>query len=138
MARLDGQVALITGSGTGIGRATARAMAANGAKVVVAELNATAGEQTAQIISQAGGPCIAVTTDVSQEESIRAAIETAVRHYGGLHILHNNAGGSTPADNTVIEAPIGSSGVRFAWIFSVRSLAVGSVYRPSSPLEGDR
>ena len=106
MARLDGKVALITGSGTGIGRATARAMAANGARVVVAELNATAGEQTAQIISQAGGHCIAVTTDVTQVDSVKAAIETAVRHYGGLHILHNNAGGSTPADNTVVEAPI--------------------------------
>ena len=67
MARLDGKVALITGAGTGIGRATARAMAANGAKVVVAELKAAAGEQTAQIIVQAGGHCIAVTTDVSQE-----------------------------------------------------------------------
>jgi NAD(P)-dependent dehydrogenase (short-subunit alcohol dehydrogenase family) len=43
---------------------------------------------------------------VSQEDSIKAAIETAVRHYGGLHILHNNAGGSTPADNTVVDAPI--------------------------------
>jgi NAD(P)-dependent dehydrogenase (short-subunit alcohol dehydrogenase family) len=37
---------------------------------------------------------------------LRVAIETAVRHYGGLHVLHNNAGGSTPADNTVVEAPI--------------------------------
>ena len=70
MARLDGKVALITGAGTGIGRATARAMAANGAKVVVAELKAAAGEQTAQIIVQAGGHCIAVTTDVSQEDSV--------------------------------------------------------------------
>jgi NAD(P)-dependent dehydrogenase (short-subunit alcohol dehydrogenase family) len=95
-----------SGAGTGIGRATARAMAANGAKVVVAELNAAAGEQTAQIISQAGGHCIAITTDVSEEDSVRAAIDTAVGHYGGLHVLHNNAGGSTPADNTVVEAPI--------------------------------
>src|SRR6478736_5145446 len=104
MPRLHGKIALITGAGTGIGRATARAMAAEGAKVVVAELNAASGEQTAQIIAQAGGDCIAVPTDVTQEDSVRAAIDTAVRHYGGLHILHNNAGGSTPADNTVVEA----------------------------------
>ena len=80
-------------------------MAANNAKIVVAELNAEAGQQSAQIVSQAGGECIAVRTDVSQEDSVRAATETAVQHYGGLHVLHNNAGGSTPADNTVVEAP---------------------------------
>ena len=106
MARLTGKVALITGGGTGIGRATARAMAAEGAKVVVAELNAEAGEQTAQIIAQAGGDCIAVKTDVTSEESMKAAIDRAVAHYGALHILHNNAGGSTNVDNTVVEAPI--------------------------------
>src|SRR6202045_1602033 len=83
MARLDGKVALITGAGTGIGRATARAMAAEGAKVVVAEIYAEAGEQTAQIVAQAGGDCIAVATDVTQEDSVRAAIDAAVRHYGG-------------------------------------------------------
>jgi NAD(P)-dependent dehydrogenase (short-subunit alcohol dehydrogenase family) len=99
MARLDGKIALITGTGTGIGRATARAMAAEGAKIVVAEINAAAGEQTAQIVVQSGGDCIAVPTDVTQEGSVRRAIETAVRHFGALHILHSNAGGSTPVDS---------------------------------------
>jgi len=107
MARLDGKVALITGAGTGIGRATARAMASEGARIVVAEINRESGQQTAQIITQAGGDCIAVATDVTQEDSMRAAIETAVRRYGGLHILHNNAGGSTPVDSTVVDVPLG-------------------------------
>lgn len=106
MGRLEGKVALITGAGTGIGRATAQAMAAAGARVVIAEVNTQAGEQTAQIVAQAGGDCIAITTDVTQEESVRSAIETAVSHYGGLHILHNNAGGSTPVDSTVVDVPL--------------------------------
>lgn len=106
MPRLHGKIALITGAGTGIGRATARAMAAEGARVVVAELNAASGEQTAHIIAQAGGDCIAVPTDVTQEDSVKATIDTAVRHYGALHIVHNNAGGSTPVDSTVVDVPI--------------------------------
>jgi NAD(P)-dependent dehydrogenase (short-subunit alcohol dehydrogenase family) len=106
MPRLAGKVALITGAGTGIGRATAKAMAAEGAKVVIAELNKEAGEQTAQVIAQAGGDCIAVPTDVTDEASMKAAIDAAIGRYGALHILHNNAGGSTSIDNTVVEAPI--------------------------------
>jgi NAD(P)-dependent dehydrogenase (short-subunit alcohol dehydrogenase family) len=106
MPRLSGKVALITGAGTGIGRATARAMAAEGAKVVVADISSAAGEQTAQLVVQAGGDCIAVTTDVTQEHNVRTAVDTTVRHYGALHILHNNAGGSTPVDSTVVDVPL--------------------------------
>ena len=106
MPRLAGKVALITGAGTGIGRATAKAMAAEGAKVVIAELNKAAGEQTAQIITQGGGDCIALAVDVTEEKSIEAAVAMAISHYGALHVLHNNAGGSTSLDNTVVEAPI--------------------------------
>ena len=73
-SRLQGKVALITGAGTGIGRATAKAMAAEGAKVVVAELNKVAGEQTAQIISQGGGDCIAVVTDVTAASVVPRAL----------------------------------------------------------------
>jgi NAD(P)-dependent dehydrogenase (short-subunit alcohol dehydrogenase family) len=103
---LAGKVALITGSGIGIGRATAKAMAAEGAKVVIAEINKQSGEHVAQMIAQAGGDRIAVPTDVTDEASMKSAIDIAVQHYGALHILHNNAGGSTKIDNTVVEAPI--------------------------------
>ena len=106
MPRLEGKVALITGAGTGIGRATAQLMAGEGAKVVVAELNAAAGEQTAQLIHQAGGTAIAIPTDVTDPDSVKAAIDKAVQHFGALHVLHNNAGGSTNIDNTVVDAPI--------------------------------
>jgi len=103
MTRLAGKVALITGGGAGIGRATAILFAHEGAKVAIAEINAAAGEETAHF---AGNGAIAIRTDVTDEASIRDTIHTAVRQFGALHILHNNAGGSTPQDNTVVDAPI--------------------------------
>lgn len=106
MNRLAGKVALITGAGTGIGRATARAMAAEGASVVIAEINAKAGEAVAQEIVAGGGRCIAITTDVSREESVESAVGRTVQHFGGLHILHNNAGGSSPRDGTVVDVDL--------------------------------
>ena len=106
MPRLEGKVAVITGAGVGIGRVTARRFAREGARVVVAELNAEAGEQTAHLIIQAGGDAIAIRTDVTEPDSIQATIEKTVLHYGGLHILHNNAGGSTLRDSDVTDAPL--------------------------------
>ncbi len=103
MARLDGKVAFITGGGSGIGRATAIRFAREGARVVIADIDAAAGEQTAQL---AGHDAIAIRTDVRDEVSLQAAVRNTVQHFGGLHVLHNNAGGSTPQDNTVVEAPI--------------------------------
>ncbi|MEO9189988.1 MAG: SDR family oxidoreductase, partial [Acetobacteraceae bacterium] len=97
------KIAFITGAGTGIGRATAIAMAREGARVAVAEINAEAGEETAHL---AGNGAIALRTDVTDEDSVRDAISRAVSHFGKLHILHNNAGGSTPQDGTVVDAPI--------------------------------
>jgi NAD(P)-dependent dehydrogenase (short-subunit alcohol dehydrogenase family) len=103
MGRLNGKVAFITGAGAGIGRATACLFAREGAKVVVAELDPKAGEETAHM---AGNGAIAIRTDVTDERSVSEAIHMTMKKFGALHVLHNNAGGSTPQDGTVVEAPL--------------------------------
>jgi NAD(P)-dependent dehydrogenase (short-subunit alcohol dehydrogenase family) len=103
MPRLEGKVTLITGAGTGIGRATAILFASEGARVAIAEIDTASGEETAHL---AGNSAIAIRTDVTDEASLQAAVRTTVKKFGALHVLHNNAGGSTPHDNTVISAPL--------------------------------
>jgi NAD(P)-dependent dehydrogenase (short-subunit alcohol dehydrogenase family) len=103
MVRLAGKVAFITGAATGIGRATAVLFAHEGAKVVVADIAAAAGEETAHL---AGNGAIAIRTDVTDEASLQAAIRTTLDTFGRLDVLHNNAGGSTPQDDTVVDAPL--------------------------------
>ena len=103
MARLAGKVAFITGAGTGIGRATAILFAQEGARVVVADIDAVSGEETAHL---AGNGAIAICTDVTDPDSLQAAIGATVGKFGGLDVLHNNAGGSTAMDDTAVDAPL--------------------------------
>jgi NAD(P)-dependent dehydrogenase (short-subunit alcohol dehydrogenase family) len=109
MGRLEGKVAFITGGGGGIGRATAERFAEEGAKVVVAELNAEAGTAAAESAKKraanSGGDAHFIKCDVTDRASVQAAIAETVRRYGPLTILHNNAGGSTANDGPVTEAP---------------------------------
>lgn len=108
MARLEGRVALITGGGGGIGRATAERFAEEGAKVVVAEINEVHGEAAAEAArakAKAGGDAMFVRCDVTEKSSVTEAVAKAVQRFGKLHILHNNAGGATPQDGRVTEAP---------------------------------
>ena len=95
--------AFITGAGSGIGRATAILFAGEGAKVAIAEIAARAGEETAHL---AGNEAIAIRTDVTDPDSLQAAIRTTVDKFGRFDVLHNNAGGSTAQDDTAVNAPL--------------------------------
>ena len=89
--RLEGKVAIVTGGAHGIGRAYARGLAHEGAKIAIADLDVAAAEEAARAIEEDGGAAIAVDTDVSSEEStLRMARETAAR-FGTVDILVNNA-----------------------------------------------
>jgi NAD(P)-dependent dehydrogenase (short-subunit alcohol dehydrogenase family) len=84
MARFDGRVALVTGAASGMGRAVALALAAEGAAVVLADVAVDTGEQTAAEITDKGGQAVFRRTDVSETADVRAAVDTAVREFGGL------------------------------------------------------
>jgi NAD(P)-dependent dehydrogenase (short-subunit alcohol dehydrogenase family) len=103
MGRLEGKIALITGAGQGIGRAAARLFAAEGARVVVAEIAREQGEATAKTIRDAGGEVLFVATDVRDPASVEAAVRTTVDRFGRLDVLYNNAGGATARDGKVTE-----------------------------------
>src|SRR5687768_11087470 len=98
MNRLAGKVALITGAGSGIGRCSAELFAREGARVVVAEHDESSGHEAAEAIAAAGGEALFVHTDVTDEARVKAAVEAAIARFGALHILYNNAGGSTTHD----------------------------------------
>jgi NAD(P)-dependent dehydrogenase (short-subunit alcohol dehydrogenase family) len=101
--RLDGRIAVVTGSATGIGRAIALRLAAEGARVVVADRKAELGEGTASAIRDSGGEAIFVACDVADSGQVRALMESAVTRFGRIDALVSNAGipgAGTPAHET--------------------------------------
>jgi NAD(P)-dependent dehydrogenase (short-subunit alcohol dehydrogenase family) len=89
--RLQGKIAIITGGGTGIGRAIAHLFAREGAQVVVAEVCRSNGEEVARSVVSEGGDAVFVQTDVAHVEDVKKMVSTAIERYGGLDILVNNA-----------------------------------------------
>ena len=87
-----GKVVIITGAGSGIGRAAAELMAHRGAAVGVVDLRPEAAEEVAASIEGAGGRALAVTANVADADSVERAVSQVVAEFGGLHVLYNNAG----------------------------------------------
>jgi NAD(P)-dependent dehydrogenase (short-subunit alcohol dehydrogenase family) len=92
MCELEGRVALVTGGGSGIGRATALAYAREGARVVVAELDEASAEETVGLIRAGGGEAAVVRIDVSHADECEAMVARTVERFGALHCACNNAG----------------------------------------------
>ena len=94
--KLDGQVTLVTGAAAGIGRGIARLFAQAGSAVVVTDLKKEGAEAVAQELKSAGGQAIGLACNVTREEDLVAAVDAAVRTFGKLSVLVNNAGGGGP------------------------------------------
>ena len=101
--QLEGKVALITGAASGIGRQSALLFAGEGAKVVVADIKDDAGEETVQMIRDAGGEAAFVHADVSKAADVQHMIAFAEERFGKLNVLFNNAGIFHPRDVSVVD-----------------------------------
>ena len=98
MKRLTGRTAIVTGGGAGIGAAASIALAAEGAAVVVTDLDLAAAERTVATIAAAGGAALAVEQNVAEEASWQRVFDIAVARYGAVHVVVNNAGIAPTAD----------------------------------------
>ncbi len=101
---VQGKVALITGAGSGVGRAACLLFSEHGAKVVAADINGDNAEETAKMVRDAGGECVAVTCNVADPASVDAAVARTVEVFGRLDAIYNNAG--------VTISPIPGKGLR--------------------------
>lgn len=90
--RLKDRVAIVTGAASGIGRATAHALAGEGASVVIGDMDHEGGEKVAEEIKKSGGRALAVTADISKEDEVKQMVQRAIDEFGRVDIMVNNAG----------------------------------------------
>jgi NAD(P)-dependent dehydrogenase (short-subunit alcohol dehydrogenase family) len=114
---LEGRTAIVTGAGSGIGRAGAMILAREGARVVVADRNGPAGEETAAAIRAAGGTALAMATDVTDDAALAALFDRAVAEYGRLDIVHSHAG--IQVEGTLEQ--VSPEGMDASWNLNVRT-----------------
>ncbi|WAJ28190.1 7-alpha-hydroxysteroid dehydrogenase [Antarcticirhabdus aurantiaca] len=124
--RLDGDVALVTGAGAGIGRAIAGAFAGAGAAVVVSDLKAETAEAAAAEIAQAGGRAVGIACNVTKEDDLEAAVGTAVERFGAVTLLVNNAGGGGPK-------PFDMPMDQFRWAFELNLFSLFRLSQLAAP-----
>lgn len=108
MNKHEGKVAICFGAARGIGARTAERLAAGGAKVLIGDVNLESAEHIAAGIRDAGGEAVAAACDIGSEEQVAAAVEEAVRRFGGLDLVHQNAADArlVAMDNDIIESDL--------------------------------
>jgi NAD(P)-dependent dehydrogenase (short-subunit alcohol dehydrogenase family) len=104
--RLEGKVSIITGAGGGMGRVAAQLFAREGARIVVAEYGDAAGQETVNLVREAGGEATFVKVDVSTEAGAKAMVDAAMDTWGRVDVLYNNAGVMPEADHSVIDTDV--------------------------------
>jgi len=142
MQRLEGRSAIVTGGGAGIGQATSERLAAEGASVLIADINGTAAESVSAGINRAGGISSSLPVDVEDESQLKLMVDECVRRYGKVDILVNNAGvavaGSVTSLSTESWTKVIDVNLRSMWLamkFAIPAMPVmtgGSIINMSS------